>query len=233
MPASVRAVIDQRQSWYLGHLGVIPVYAHWTFILFIPFVVLIYQGPLSVYIISLLSFVLLFSILLHELGHAAASLVTGARDVSITLWAMGGLTNLGGGSNHPGRQIFITACGPAVNLCLWLGCMALLRYGSPDLIGYPILLEIIGVTMFVNKLLFILNILPIYPLDGGLIAFHGLRSFLPMSLVTKICLVLAVVTAVAFYVYRCYDPAMGVFHHDWLLAALLALFVYQSFNAYS
>jgi len=63
------------------------------------------------------------------------------------------------------RSIIYLA-GPAVNLCLWFGFDALAYQAFVS--GLPMLERPLLVLAWVNKVLMIFNLLPAYPLDGGL-----------------------------------------------------------------
>lgn len=105
------------------------------------------------------------SILLHELGHIFQSIREGVAASHITLWFFGGVA-WGGDPRSPAAEARIIAAGPAVSAVLALSFGALAWVGdragwSEALTGVPLLLA------QVNLLLVALNLLPIYPLDGG------------------------------------------------------------------
>jgi Zn-dependent protease len=132
-------MLDRRESFYLGHLGPIPLYAHWSFI-FLLWMALGFANPTEsasqiphvlAYLIVLLS-----GILLHEMGHGMAARAQGALGVTITLWAFGGLCSSTRDS-LPRREIIILAAGPAVSFLLaWGGYLAiqLLAASTPGLL---------------------------------------------------------------------------------------------------
>jgi len=134
---------------------------------------------------------LFLGILVHELGHAAVMRSYGFYP-SIVLYGMGGLAMYGPGqpfnARRPGfsGQILISAAGPLAGFAL-----AALVSAGMHLAGHPLVLVKVArlVPMvfvagpieshfvgFVNDLLFIsvfwgiINLLPVYPLDGGQIA---------------------------------------------------------------
>jgi Zn-dependent protease len=108
--------------------------------------------------------VLLFSILLHELGHA----LTGRRfglSPSISLYSMGGLTSWKNTVDlEPAKYLIISLAGPAAGLLLGgilLFCGQLFDFDNSVLsVAYHDLLWVnIGWSIF--------NLLPMLPLDGG------------------------------------------------------------------
>lgn len=122
------------------------------------------------------------SILVHELGHALLQIYFGGRS-KIVLYGMGGLAIGERVDYSPWRQILISLAGPAAGFLI-----ALLLYGLLLALGvYTRVVLLMGfVPMVVNEELAsqfadrlvrdlfwinimwgVLNLLPIYPLDGG------------------------------------------------------------------
>lgn len=114
-------------------------------------------------------FAIFISILIHELAHAFIANRLGYRVHQIYIDLFYGAAEID--LNHcPERDsIPIVAAGPISNLLLFIICFILY-----PLTGIPFLSKMIEV----NFLLFIFNILQIYPMDGGRI----LRSFLMMKM---------------------------------------------------
>ncbi len=121
------------------------------------------------------------SLILHELGHALAARRLGIPVVSIDLWAFGGLSHMRREPASAGEEFKIAAAGPAVTLALFaicLGAIALLATGGTvsdvalarEGVKTSPGLALLGWLGFVNALLFVFNIIPAFPLDGGRIA---------------------------------------------------------------
>lgn len=112
--------------------------------------------------------VLLFAILVHELGHALAILQRGGRP-DITLHAMGGTTSWGGSLalTRPQRA-FIAFAGPLAGFVVAGATFAFLA-GAPALAAsLPRLLRLaLTDLLWVNLLLNVLNLAPVLPFDGG------------------------------------------------------------------
>ena len=109
------------------------------------------------------------SVLVHELAHAGVANRLGynVRQIYIDLFYGAAEIDL---DHCPERDsIQIVAAGPISNLLL-----AIISFGLYAGTGIPFLAEMI----VVNIVLFIFNILPIYPMDGGRI----LRNFLMMKM---------------------------------------------------
>jgi Zn-dependent protease len=121
------------------------------------------------------------SLVLHELGHALMARRLGIPIAGIDLWFFGGLSQMRREPKTAGEELKVAAAGPAVTLTLFALCLAagtvvassttftdvaLVRQGY---ITTPAL-ALIGWLGFINGLLFLFNIVPAFPLDGGRIA---------------------------------------------------------------
>ncbi len=108
--------------------------------------------------------VVFVSIVGHELGHALMYRRFGGYP-SIALIGFGGLTSSSGHYDR-GKTILITAAGPAASLAMaGLGFAGLVAVGAVDV--SPLLRFGMWVLMVINIFWSILNLLPVYPLDGG------------------------------------------------------------------
>lgn len=114
-------------------------------------------------------------VLLHEFGHALACRQTGGEADRIVLWPLGGIAFVNP-PPRPGAVLWSIAAGPLVNVALIpiFGVLVFFARHGADL--PPDLLHLFEAIRFVNYLLLIFNLLPIYPLDGGQI-FRALLWF--------------------------------------------------------
>lgn len=113
-------------------------------------------------------------VLLHEFGHALACRQVGGRANRIVLWPLGGVAYVDP-PPRPGATLWSIAAGPLVNVALAPVILGI-RYFS-DIGMYhptPDLRALLDALLYIDVGLFVFNILPIYPLDGGQI----LRSLL-------------------------------------------------------
>lgn len=110
------------------------------------------------------------SILVHELGHALAYRRYGAP-ATVWLYVLGGLAVSDYGPSSPRRRLVIVLAGPVAGFAL-LGVV----WGSENLLGWTaaggprgwIYLAAVYHTLFwINLVWNLLNLLPIWPLDGG------------------------------------------------------------------
>jgi len=123
------------------------------------------------------------SILIHELGHVVVGKCFGSHG-HIVLWAMGGLAI---GSNHLSsrwQRVAVLFAGPFAQFLLlgivWLGW----HFLAPTIIDETVgsLAVAAYFTLFVVNLVWpILNLLPIWPLDGGQISREWFTFFTPRN----------------------------------------------------
>ena len=116
--------------------------------------------------------VVTFSILVHELGHA---LVAHYYKLSprILLWGLGGLT-FHEEARRDRHDALIIAAGPAAGLLLG----ALVFAASFFLPSSPRVDQAVTMLLWVNILWSFVNLLPLWPLDGGQLFRLGLLQFL-------------------------------------------------------
>ncbi|MBO9532482.1 MAG: site-2 protease family protein [Solirubrobacteraceae bacterium] len=123
--------------------------------------------------------VLLFfaSVIAHELGHAFVAQRSGLKVEGIELWMFGGFARLTESPRTPGEQLRIAAAGPFVTFVLaaaLLGGVALIDSSGfsaaargEETDPATAIAVLIGM---LNGAVLLLNLLPAYPLDGGVIA---------------------------------------------------------------
>ena len=110
-------------------------------------------------------FFIYLSVYLHELGHALAATRLGGRAERIMLHIFGGATftkGVRGTRNH----VILSAAGPAVNLVIGAALLILI---SHEVFHEGLPQQLSGALAFANILWGVFNLLPIFPLDGGMI----------------------------------------------------------------
>ncbi len=121
------------------------------------------------------------SLVLHELGHALAARRLGIPIAGIDLWFFGGLSQMRREPQSAGEELRVAAAGPAVTLLLFAICLGVgtLLASSGQFTDVALTKEgftttpalaLVGWLGFINALLFLFNIIPAFPLDGGRIA---------------------------------------------------------------
>ncbi len=118
-------------------------------------------------------YILVFSILMHELGHIMAALLCGAKAENFSLHGFGVEINFPGKTPNPRRLLIISAGGPAISL--FTAFIAILFN-----------LKILAIT---NLSVALINLIPAYPLDGGNIVYcllSGLVSRKKVQIIMKL-----------------------------------------------
>ncbi len=118
----------------------------------------------TAYLLGALTAVLLAaSVLAHELGHSAISLLLGIPIRRITLFLLGGVAEISREPETPAREYLIAIAGPLVSLfCAGVSAAAALAMPENSLAQFMAVdLAVINLTLGV------LNLLPGLPLDGG------------------------------------------------------------------
>ncbi len=106
------------------------------------------------------------SLLAHELAHSVVARRSGVVVDSITLWLLGGVSQLHGDMRTPRDELRIAAAGPLTSLGLGAGfgllALATSAAGGPDLA-----VAAVGWLGALNIMLAVFNLVPGAPLDGG------------------------------------------------------------------
>lgn len=110
------------------------------------------------------SLIFFVSLLLHELAHSFVAKSKGIEVRGITLFVLGGVSNLSREPRSAKEEFEISVVGPLTSLMLGgvfgLGWVVI-RYWSPGIAGVSAQLAVI------NALIAAFNMLPGFPLDGG------------------------------------------------------------------
>lgn len=115
------------------------------------------------YVAGLAFAVLLYlTVLLHEASHALMAQHYGMPVRSITLHFLGGVTEMDGEPDTPGREFGVSVVGPLTSLGVGLVFLGLTRVAGDDLIG----LAVEGLA-WSNLVIGVINLVPGLPLDGG------------------------------------------------------------------
>jgi len=159
----------------------IQVYLSWWWFLLAIYEIQARRGTYSSTAWNIAEYLALFAIVLtHEFGHAFATRQVGGTANKIMLWPLGGVAYVDP-PQRPGATLWAIAAGPLVNVALApvLYAAYLMTGGSLDsflagTFAATDLNHFFFAVLWIDIVLFLFNILPIYPLDGGQI----LRSIL-------------------------------------------------------
>lgn len=159
---------------------------------------------------------LLFGIVLvHEFGHCFGARSVGGDARDILLWPLGGLA-FAHAPMTPWAQFVTVACGPLVNVvfCLISGVILVALAGTIQVLSLSPFVAVndallpaypwVGyVVLFywVNYFLLALNLLPIYPLDGGQLFQCLIWPFVGLQRATQIACQVGIAGCVGFGVW--------------------------------
>ena len=166
----------KRGAFKIFSLAGIGVYIHWSWFLVAVYSIQFRTHEYSSMVWNVAEYLSLFLIVLtHEFGHQLACRSVGGQTHDIVLWPLGGVAYVNP-PQRPGAQLWSIAAGPLVNVLLVpvlsVAVAFALRLGldatSPDAYAW------LNNVWWINLVLLIFNMMPVYPLDGGQI----LRSLL-------------------------------------------------------
>ncbi|MDJ0790910.1 MAG: hypothetical protein QNJ71_03345 [Acidimicrobiia bacterium] len=168
----------------------IPVGVHVTFL----FIALLGATAYRGFDIALWTVAVFLAILAHEMGHALTARAFDAKDVSVTLYGLGGVTTYRHGANGMthGRSFFVSAAGSFVGIVLGGAVWLLGRNGAFSGVS-PEVEVFLESFVFAALVWGVLNWVPIVPLDGG----HMVESLAAMVNERRAPLIGQIVTWVA------------------------------------
>jgi Zn-dependent protease/CBS domain-containing protein len=210
-------------SFRLARILGTDVKVHFTFILLLVFLFVSTgrtQGAETALWVTGFFLALFFCVLLHEFGHILMARRFGIRTPDVILLPIGGVARLERIPEEPRQELLIAIAGPLVTLAI-----AAIMWGWLRLAGEPAALlpadafsgGFAADLLRVNVLLFLFNLLPAFPLDGGRVLRSLLATRMSYVRATRIAAsggqMLAMVLGIA-----------GLFYNPlWLF---IALFVY-------
>lgn len=166
-----------------------------------------------------------FCVVLHEFGHALTAKRFGIQTKDIILSPIGGVARLHKMPDQPLHEFYITIAGPLVNLVIGSLVGIIMYYVtghfslSVDTYNFNEPLEFVRFIAPINLTLFMFNLIPAFPMDGGRI----LRSLLALKIgkikATKLASLVGKTLAVGFIVF-------GIFNQQVILS-LIGLFIFM------
>ncbi len=162
------------RSIFICRVAGVPFKLHWAYFIIpiswiFPALLDVRADPSGLLDAVVIVLLLTVSILLHELAHAMTGRAFGARVDSITLWALGGFTELSGMSTAPRAHVLMALAGPA---CTWaLAGLGYALSGMPEPVG-----RYMSAVAFFGTWMGVLNLVPAYPLDGSQALGAALRA---------------------------------------------------------
>ena len=207
----------------------IPVKVHWTFGLLLLFagyttfangLTLPQSIGFMIYILALF-----VCVIMHEYGHAIAARSFGIRTRDIILSPIGGLARLEELPQKPIQEFYISLAGPAVNIVIGTVLAIVMWIFSskvwPDFnsFNFDDPAEFIRYIIAMNFALFVFNLIPAFPMDGGRV----LRSLLAIRLgkfkATQIASGIGKIISVGFIIF-------GILNQQ-LILSMIGIFIFM------
>lgn len=133
---------------------------------------------------------LFFGVFVHELAHSLVARRNGIRIRSITLLLFGGVTTMEEDSlPDPKIELPVAIIGPITSLLFGLFCCAVVYAIPLAVTTAPLagaLIFIFAYLGVLNIILFLFNLLPAFPMDGGRVLRAFLATRMPLHKATKI-----------------------------------------------
>ncbi len=226
-----------KKSLQVGKLAGIPIQIHWTFTLFVGFIlyVAVRNGfsPSDTLWFLAFVFILFGFVILHELGHAIAAKRFGIDTRDITISPIGGIARLETLPEKAMQELIVAVAGPLVNVVLALFFLFLLLPHSyqflpeserMNLLDAPV--DYLRYLLLINISLVIFNLIPALPMDGGRIFRALLSLMIDRAKATYIASIVAKIIALTFF-------GIGIYYGHFILAIIGAFVFYMSGSEYS
>lgn len=215
-------------SLRVGKFAGIDVFIHWTFWIIIGWIFLLHfrsGNGVEAGIRGIVFVLVLFlCVVLHEFGHALTARRYGIKTRDITLYPIGGVASLEGMPDKPAQELAVAAAGPLVNLVIALilgvflaGTGQFSESFTSTLADESSAIPFVWGVFAANILLFVFNLLPAFPMDGGRILRAVLSFKLTKVRATQIAAGIGQSLAILFVF-------LGFFFNFWLV--FIGLFVY-------
>jgi stage IV sporulation protein FB len=154
------------------------------------------------------------AILLHEMGH-----IYMAKRLGYNV-EKGFVSIFGGGAvvdesytNDNRHAIKIALAGPVMNIIVSISCFIL----GIIFLNYEFIFKNIITLLSINLILAFINLIPVFPLDGGKVLLHSLSIYLPEKKSTNISVFISIILSISFLFY-------AISQSDFLLIAFTILF---------
>jgi Zn-dependent protease len=164
---------------------------------------------------------ILISILVHELGHTLLQRAFGGQP-EIVLYAFGGYASAYGVRESWWRNILISLAGPFAGFFL-----ASLVWGYVQLAGEPeapMARVFVSAMLWINIVWGVLNLFPIWPLDGGRVAREVLTLLMKPATGIVVSLAISAVVAAGLALW-CWVQTQSIWN-----TALFGMLAYQSYE---
>jgi Zn-dependent protease/CBS domain-containing protein len=231
----------------IGRIFGIPVLLHWSFLLAIPLFAWIIGTDIAIssgfvfgifgvsnpdtslivqgwnpYILGVIvSLALFVCVLVHELAHCVVALRRGIKINSITLLILGGVSSIENELPDPRDELPMSLAGPVTSFLLGVLAWIVVIAGVPLIASRPVagvVVFLFGYLALLNLILFVFNLLPAFPMDGGRVLRAWLAQRMPLPRATKIAADIGKIFAFLFVIF-------GFFTLNFILI-IIGIFIY-------
>ena len=191
--------------------------------------------------------VLLVSVLVHELGHVCTAARLGGGADEIVIGPLGGLSSVRI-PHEPQSELLAITAGPLVNFAICIitaaalvffnvrDVAALLHPLRPEGIAEgPAIISALKLTLWINWLLILVNLIPAYPFDGARALRAGIMCLWPnidsrqvVLVVARLAKVVAFALVIVAWLYRKEVTPSELPVPTWFPMVMLAIFVFFS-----
>jgi Zn-dependent protease/CBS domain-containing protein len=231
-------------SYQIGSIRGIPIKLHLTFLIILLAFIWVFAvndfrietlgitlgfGGMDIstglkYLLGAITSVLFFSTLLfHELSHSFIAQSYGTHIRSITLFVIGGVSQMEEIPREPRMEARISAAGPALSLGIGILTSAIYYLFGPvspaetEATLKSAALIVVGIIAFYNVFLGLFNLVPAFPMDGGRILRAWFATRMPYIEATRRAVSVGKSFAIAMGIF-------GLFASPILIA--IAIFIY-------
>jgi len=223
------------RSFQIGVFAGIPVKVHWSFGFMLFYVLFLGQAIglngeqmiwFSLYIVALF-----ICVILHEYGHALTAKKYQVDTLDIIISPIGGLARLKSLPEKPLQEFYIAIAGPLVNVVIACVLGLIIYFGlsqhpldiSDNFSEIHIFSEFLKMVFLTNVALFVFNLIPAFPMDGGRV----LRSLLSLKMTrvkaTLIASTIGKVLAIGFVI--------AAFINQNLILGFIGIFIFSMAHA--
>lgn len=218
------------RTFHICTIAGIPLKIHWSFgltLLFVVYVIHLHHLSNAASIgFALLVLVMFICVILHELGHSMAARRYGIPTIDIIISPIGGLARLHEIPKEPIKELVIALAGPAVNVVIAALVGAYLHFVlGTELVPAGDNLELLGTSFnflkfvfTINIMLFVFNLVPAFPMDGGRVIRALLSMKFERVMATRVAMWLARLIAITF--------VLLAWHTNNITLGLIGIFVY-------
>lgn len=206
----------------IGSISGIKIKIHWSFFFLLLWIMLDQiriQASMEAFLFNIAFVLIIFlCVVLHELGHASAARRFGVKTKKITLYPIGGVASLEKIPEVPKQELLVAIAGPLVNLVIALVLYFIIpvsQYTNQDFNDLLLLLNdftlktLLLYTFVANLSLFVFNLIPAFPMDGGRVFRALLAMVMDRVKATRVAVIVGqFIAVVLLFIGLLYNPIL-------------------------